>query len=124
MKLAHLAMTAIAVGVLLVLVSFAWPSLVPRESVWSDEQAEQWRQEGGEVHRLAHERAHADAHPGEAEAMSADLEAAKSRYQRWDVELKEAQAVRQRHAAILKWIGVGCMVAGVGVLLVARGRPE
>jgi hypothetical protein len=124
----RVATSLMALGLLLVACSFLLPILLPEgkmEGSWTKEQAQEHAKASANLHRLAHEQIHAQEspaehqhHAGDHPKYSADLkrefEEAKTKYERGDAKLKQAQSLPG-------WIGfwLGCtgsvlLVAGVG----------
>ena len=130
MKITYLPLAVAGIGVLLIVLSFAWPHMIGTEMVWSEQQALEHSQAAAELHRLQHQRIHEDedqhgdehGHQHEPppapktgnapEQNSASFEAAKHRYERSQAGLQAAQASRPRVAACLKWIGIAGSLAG------------
>ncbi len=54
MKTKTISPLATALGVLLIILSFAWPSMIDQNSVWSDEQEQERGEAIGELHRASH----------------------------------------------------------------------
>lgn len=113
MKMIHLPLIPLAIGLVLIVLSLAWPSAVG-SSGWSEEEAREWSAASAEMHSLLHNHGHA---PGEAEATSRDhespaLKAARERYAKADAGLQKARSFRFGVAAVLKWSGIVLLVAG------------
>lgn len=134
MKMIHLSLTLAGLGVLLIVLSFAWPSIIGTHRVWSDQQAREHAQAAADLHQLQHERihdpgdepghAHPQANPHEAgsdgQQNPGTFEAAKDRYERSQAELDAARSYRLTIAMYLKCIGVVCALFGVVGYLVLR----
>ena len=130
MKIIYLPLATAGIGVLLIVLSFAWPRVIGTEMVWSEQQALEHSQAAAELHRLQHQRIHEDddqhgdehghehepppaPETGNAPGQNPDsFEAAKHRYDRSRAELQAAQASRLRVATYLKWIGIAGSLAG------------
>lgn len=127
MKMVYLTLALAEMGVLLIVLSFFWPSLLGTEVVWTEEQAVEHSQAAAELHQLQHERIHEQghehdpqhAHPGAQQAGSdgehdgGSFEAAKRRYEDSRAKLQTARSLRLKTATYLKWSGVICSVVGV-----------
>ncbi len=129
MKIIHLPLTVIAIGVLLVVASQVWPSLVGG-SVWSEEQARTLSRASAEVHRLQDHghghgeagHAHGDGHDhgqGHQEGPKT-LEEAKRLYEIEEAKLRKARSFRSTPAVFFKWSGILCLIVGVVGFYVLR----
>lgn len=118
MKLPLLMLGLIIGGVVLVGLSLVWPSAARSASPWTPEEAKEHAQAGGKAHHLGHELIHKGN-----KATSVDRAAfqeAKERFDRADAALLEAQNRGQKTAAILKWLGIVCVLLGGGGFLILR----
>ncbi len=120
MKLVHLPPIAMATGLVLFALSFAWPQVVDSDAVWSDEQARERSEAATELRRLkqAHGEDEAKAHDESGDA--AKLAKAQQRYQRSNAELESARSRRGWSAALLRWGGGLLALAGITAYCVFR----
>lgn len=110
----------VSLGIILMVSAFVYPRTVKTESLWSEEQALERIRLGYAVHDLTcdhsqgqHEaHTHADNEQGVNETLR--------QYEKIQSELVEARERPQRIAAILKWLGIGATVLGVGGYYAAR----
>lgn len=119
MKIIHLPLIAMGVGILLMAFSFVWPRMIGGV-VWSEQQASEHAEAAAELHRLAHARAHSADHGdgSEGEHKARSLEEAKQRYEQSNAMLERARAYRRRTARLLKWAGAACaLLGGAGYIL-------
>lgn len=118
-----LPLIAVGVGILLVALSFAWPSVIGNAG-WSQEQASEHAAAAAELHRLVHAQAHAQEaeHEGHAEEEHAggSLEEARGRYERSSAMLEQARSYRRWTATILRLTGVFCTLSGAAGYFVLR----
>ncbi|MHC4179663.1 MAG: hypothetical protein ACYSWU_19295, partial [Planctomycetota bacterium] len=122
MKIAHLALVSLGVGILLIALSFFWTGMIG-SVVWNEQQAREHSQASAELHRLSHRHGpdadHGSGAEGEHEARS--LEEARERYENSNAKLQQARAYRSGTARLLKWLGAFlAFLGGVGYLLLAR----
>jgi hypothetical protein len=105
----RVAAALIVLGLSLVLVSFLLPIVAPAlvEGKWTPEQAKEHAQWSAELHRLAHQRAHAQGTSAEHQdekplATEQEFQTAAAKYKEGDTQLRDAQ---DRPARIKFWIG-------------------
>jgi hypothetical protein len=124
MKIIHLPLIVTGIGVLLVGLSFVWPSIVGPK-VWSDEQALRHSRISAEMHGFAHQESHdPDLDPeAQQQAQARSLEEARQRFQQSQEMLQQAQAYRDGVPKLLRWAGGLCVVlGGAGFFLLRRTR--
>jgi ABC-type transport system involved in cytochrome bd biosynthesis fused ATPase/permease subunit len=121
MKLSDLPLTALGVGIVLVVLSLIWPSIIGK-AVWSEQQAREHATAAAELHRLAHGHAHAADHAAgvEGEHNRGSLEEAKQRYERSQDMLQRAKTYRQGTARLLRWAGTACSLLGAAGYFLLR----
>ena len=126
MKLIHLPLLAMTLGVCLVAFSFLWPRIVGTGMVWSEEEAHELSEAAAEMHRLVHEHGHAapEAGANHEEDEPEVLRAARQRYQRSEAGLRRARSLRQGPAAVFKWTGIVLALLGAGGYFVVRSLGE
>jgi hypothetical protein len=116
MKLERLAAGAAGAGLLLIVLSFAWPHLANRgPGAWTEEKAEQHARTRAELHAAAHARIH--GHDSEEAARARELQ------ERFEAELSELDAARSRGedgARLIWWIGAAMAIGGGGLYFLAR----
>lgn len=124
MKLIHLPLVVVGIGIFLVVLSFVWPSIMGTKVVWSEDQARELSEASAEMHRLLHEHDHgtADGNPEEGEPDV--LLAAKERYERSEAGLQRARSLQQGPAAVFKWTGIVLALLGAVGYFVVRSLAE
>ncbi len=118
MKIIHLPLIALGLGILLMAFSFLWPRMIGGV-VWSEQQASKHAETAAELHRLSHAHSHSADHGegSEREHKARSLEEAKQRYEQSKAMLERARAYRRRTARLLKWAGAACsLLGGAGYL--------
>jgi hypothetical protein len=113
MKTKTISPLATALGVLLIILSFAWPSLIDQDSVWSDEQEQERGDAIGELHRASHGASH-------GASSSEALELAQARIKRSNTALKQARDGHQWTIYLLKWSGIFLVAVGAIALIATR----
>jgi hypothetical protein len=123
----------IVFGACLIVLSFAWESMYPPESRWTQEQAEEHARAGAHLHHLAHPGGHAHA-KGESHSHShshshaehkvnaAELEAARLRWEKSKAALAAATTRGDTAANWLRYGGTSVTLAGVVALVRDRKR--
>jgi hypothetical protein len=105
-------------GILLIVVGFAWPYVLPQEMVWSEEDALQLNeaQEAAHAASIGHDHSlpHTHAHD---EEKAARLSESRERYQELASELEKARSLQQMGGRYLMTVGT---VAALGGLLILR----
>jgi len=123
MKIRHLPLIFLGVGIILVGLSLVWPRIIGG-AVWSQRQASEHAEASAELHRLSHARAHAADHgaEGKEEHKAGSLAEARQRYQRSQAALQQAQAYRRGSTWLLRWVGGVCALLGAaGCFLLRAG---
>jgi hypothetical protein len=137
MKWTVLPPVVISLGLALMVISWAWPVVMPVKSVWSEEQAQDRSEASADVHRLHYEyhaavereqgsgsnsagRGGAMEASGRADEIKVEYDKAKSRLQRSSEELKSARSFRLGLKGILWWSGIVFSLVGVGGYFVLR----
>lgn len=108
---------AIGLGLLLIALALAWPSLLGT-TAWNQEHARERSQASAHYHQLVHEQH--DAHGPQAGAKDDEFRAAKERYARADAQLHHARFLSGGLAAMLRWTGVLLLAVGTAAYWVAR----
>ena len=117
-------LAAVFLGLLLMLLSVAWPSTLA-SSGWTDRQANELVSERGKLHTLEHERGHA-AESGNTpekkmEELNRSLEEIRRKEADASAKLESARYFRDGVPGWLKWIGAIIAIGGaVGVMLPAK----
>jgi hypothetical protein len=108
---------AIAIGLLLVVLSGVWPSLFPGTSSWTPEKANRWGKIKDRLHNLSfvvnNPRAlsmHGGPELGEAKA---EYERIKKEGEQLKAEFESAAARPTTIATSLKWIGISLAAIGI-----------
>jgi hypothetical protein len=124
----------IAIGTVLIVLSFLWAYVFPPENRWTQEQAEEHARAGTYLHKLAHPGSHAhlkgQTHSHDhSEVNQVELEAARLRWQESKAALNDAQNRSQATAGWLRYSGAALAVLGVAGLVlnkkrVARNGPK
>jgi hypothetical protein len=126
----------IVLGACLIVLSFAWESMYPPESRWTQEQAEEHARAGAHLHHLAHPGGHAHA-KGESHSHShshshaehkvnaAELEAARLRWEKSKAALAAATKQSSTTADWMRYGGTAAALVGVvGLVLDKRRRAR
>lgn len=147
MNMIYVSLGLAGLGLLLIVISFVWPTMVPTEEIWSAQQAREHAQAGANLHYLQHQRIHKHDHqPGKSHRHAptdpshqdhpqddesddqpddGSFQAAQQRYDRSRMELKAAQSYRGRIAGYFRWTGFTCSLVGiVGYCLLRRGDHD
>jgi len=124
MKLHHLPLIGLALGVFLIGLSLVWPSLT-RGTLRGEEEAHQHAENAAQVHALLHERepalggghgdpqSHTPAAAGDGENGSAAYQAAKEKHDQSRARLERAQFVNSGVAVWFRWVGIVLTLAGL-----------
>jgi len=134
MKIIHLPLIALGVGLLLIVLSWVWPRTIG-SGVWSDQQAREWSEASAEMHSLVHDHGHgggddhrragAGTEASTHEQDSPKLKAARERFSRADAGLQQARSLRSGVAGALKWTGILFLAVGtVGYWIIQRSRAD
>lgn len=106
MNLVKAGIASVAVGVLLLGASFAWPYVVPQKSLWSRKQAVAYQEASGSFH----------ADTFDTKLSPEELAQSEAEYEELRKELDRAVAAHKSTPFYLRVLGL--FVAGVGVCLV------
>lgn len=120
-----MAIVTLVVGLMLFITSLVWGFLMPTHLVWTHEQGVEQARASTQLHKLTHEAAHAEvSNKSEAQKEEARrlLAESKKRFEASRAALENAQTMRQRIPFVMRWLGVGLMVLGLGVYLVAKNE--
>lgn len=116
MNTSYVPMVLAGAGIVLIVVSFVWPSMVSNESIWSRQQAQEHADLAANVHASQHPRSQdSDTHDDDSSA------AVKQRHERSAAELKAAIAYPGKTAAYFRWAGIACSLLAVAAYRL-RGR--
>jgi hypothetical protein len=107
----YLAIVAIVAGLPLAGAPWWWPEIVGGHRAWSDAQAREYSQAGVNVHRQTYETSH---------PLSAEKSAAADRYHRNRQALDQARNAGQTTAAVMQWVGIMTVIAGLLAYSAAR----
>ena len=113
-KLQLIGIASVGLGVLLLGSSFAFRYLLPRDVLWSDEQAEAYLGARAEYHNLAF---------AEGEESS-KFQASRAAYESPRNELERAIAFGDRTPKLLRRAGLVASGIGITMLLMHRGRSQ
>lgn len=104
-------LVALSIGVVLILVSFLWPSISNGRGQWTTQQALEHQRASAELHQLSHKYDHELAE-GNGDAVLDELQAARTEYERLDADLEAARNHPVHFAMVLRILGVLVAVAG------------
>ncbi len=104
-----ISLVATTLGLLLLALSFTWPSLIDKNSIWSSEQELSRGDALAELHRQSN---HASSELA--------LQQARERVGRSNVALKQALDRHEWTIQLLKWSGISLVCAGAIFLLATR----
>lgn len=122
-----MAVIMLAVGLVLFVVSLLWSTFMPTDLVWSREQGVEQARASTQLHKLTHDRAHAEeSNISEARKEEArrQLAESKKRFEASRAALERAQTLRRRIPFAMRWSGVAIMVIGLGIYLTANEQPK
>jgi hypothetical protein len=100
---------ASGLGLLLLILSFVWPSITDPTAGWTAEQAQERGDAVAELHKQTY-----------APASDQALKNAKDRMRQSDVAFQDALNQRSRFVAILKWSGIALVAIGAITLVVSK----
>lgn len=110
------AVSAIVIGLALLVTSFAWPFVLQRNWVWDERQAEEHSQAAANLHQLTHETAEVQIDPKiddqAKQQAAAALKSAKDRYQASRHALQRARGTHRTAAIVMRWVGVAFLLVG------------
>ena len=121
------AMGVICTGLVLLGLSYAWNFIVPRDAVWSQEQARENAQAAANLHQMTHVAGHSDISRSSDEDkrhVEAHLASAQKRFDESRAGLDRAVALREDSATALRWIGIGLSGFGILLYLAAQGSHD
>ena len=99
-------------GLVLLILSFVWPSITDPNAAWTADQAQERGDAIAELHRQSH-----------APVSDQALEHAQERMQQSNVALQDAIDRRSRFVTILKWSGIALVAIGAITLVVPQNSP-
>jgi len=112
-------------GVVLVLLSAAWPYLLPKSMLWNDSRAVELTDASEALHETMHAHGHGHDHDQFGKTDSdADPEvvAAAQRYRDVQSDLDAAKFWSNSMPAYVRWAGVAVCVVGVAAYAASRPR--
>ena len=111
-RLFFAAVSLIAIGLVLLMISFFWTNMVPDDMVWSDEQAD------------AHRRASLAYHETQFDKSASEIELRQLReeFEALDGKLSAAKRTKNGPPIYLRWAGT--MAAGLGALVLLALREQ
>ena len=123
--------SAVVVGMILLVLSFAWISMFPAEEVWTESQAKEHADATALYHRLRHTVGGAHRHgplgsqgKSSKQYTKADLAAAKLRWETSYAALQEAQGRGQSTKIWLRFGGIAVAAVGAGTLGAEKRRAS
>lgn len=111
-KLGHIVVLVIGCGMVLLVISWIWPSHALSKTAWSDEQAQAYANASHKFHQLSHQNLHSKQQRNRPTPFQAELAEAKTKYQQLRQQLDHARS-RPKY---FSWLA-----SGLGILLVAGG---
>jgi hypothetical protein len=116
---AHVSATLLLmIGLMLIGLSFVWPTMASSQSAWPNEKAEAYQAASANVHRLSMQMA-GRTPQDQTRAHHEELANAQTNYAALRTELDEARIRPARIATILRYSGI-LLAAGGAVWLFAR----
>ena len=100
---------AAGLGLLLLILSFVWPSISDPNAGWTADQAQERGDAVAELHRQSY-----------APASDQALANARDRMRQSDVAFQNALDQRSRFVAILKWSGIALVAIGAIALVASK----
>jgi len=121
MKIRHLPLIVLGLGIILVGLSVVWPRIIA-DAFWNDGQASEHAEASAELHHLSHARAHAADHgaEGKEEHKAGSLAEARERYERSQAALQQAQGYLRGSTWLLRWAGGICALLGAAGYFLLR----
>ena len=117
--------SALMLGVLLLLASFGWSTLFPATRTWTTEKSQRLSELGGEANRLQFAIVNAQQNPSMHFGQNpAELQAAydevRDEYDRLHAEFENARQRPETAARLLRWSGIVCVGAAAAGLWVMQ----
>ena len=112
MTLQPIGIASVALGVVLLFLSFAWTSVVPNEAVWTREQAIAYQDASAKLHHDVFDK----------ELSAAGLAKSQASYDENKRRLDRAIAKKFHAPAYLRIAGLIAGGIGVGLILIQRGK--
>ena len=125
MKSRKLSLGLMVAGVLLVVLAFAWPLLIPKTLLWDDARAVELTTASEALHETMHAHGHGHDHDhfGETDADDdPEVVAAAQRYRDAQANLDSAKFWTNSMPNYVRWTGLGICAVGVAVYFAARSR--
>ena len=121
-----LSLTAIILGMILMLASATWVLMFPPTRSWTQEKSEQLSELGSETNRLKFAIVEAKNNPsmhsgGNPADLQKQYDEIRKEYDVLHQEFLNAREQPQEIAAILRWSGIGLIVVGAVMTFIARG---
>jgi hypothetical protein len=125
MKSPKLSRGLLAAGVLLVLLAFAWPYILPKGMLWDDARAVELTKASEALHETMHAHGHGHDHDhfGETDADDdPEVVAAAKKYRETQTNLDSAKFWTNSMPVYLRWSGLGICAVGVVVYFATREK--
>ena len=111
-KLGHIVVLVIGCGMVLLVISWIWPSHALSKTACSDEQAKAYANASHKFHQLSHQNIHLPKREDHSSPFQVELAKAKVNYQELRQQLDHARS-RPKY--------FGWFTSGLGILLVGTG---
>ncbi len=113
------------VGLLLLLLGWAWARITPTAALWNDEQAQEYTDAALALHGAAHSHEEGEKHDhGQEAALAAEqeqrLDAARERFANIQGDLEAARNNRNLIAEVLQTLGIAAVLSGVLLHFISR----
>lgn len=105
-------LVALIGGLILTMLSFAWPAVSTGRSEWSDQQAVEYQAASSELHRLSLQIGSTPPED-QSRAKQKELADAQSKYAALRAELDAARRYPTRIAAVLWYTGIFLLICGL-----------
>lgn len=113
MKLMQASIGTIITGVVLLVISFVWPLLVPQSAVWSESEAIAYEEASATFHKLSF-----------SNVSEQELDEAKQAYEAEKAKLDRAVTARNTVPQYIRYVAYAVMLVGGGMFAVARGNEN
>ena len=106
--------TTLGIGIVLLVLSFTWTTIVPTEVVWSEAKAKEYQ--------AASAKLHSDSF--DTELSPEELAASQASFDELRGQLDQARGVKNTTPWYLRMTGLACCAIGTVLVVIARGNEE
>lgn len=112
MKLIHVGIGLLGLGVVLILTAIFWTKIVPNETVWTEEKAEAYQVAAKNLHDRSFDK----------EISPEELEETRAEYQALNKQLSRAKTAKYGLPGYFRMIGIISSLAGVIMIAAQKKR--